>query len=530
MQPLTPSSVITDHSDEQQCLNYLNVLALTDPERVQMQLLELVNGMLDKPPAPAAYLRILEAMRPKLDFAQGELASHYSMRPLLPVGKGDMSFHRVVTLWHRVAQSYADVARLGAYDQNMAEHLALVCQRCVYFSGQVILEYFRARRQVSRTAWSVLHGYFATTEELGLAAVNVAPDIPKHPHFETALDAYCRVLLVALAEPYCRSSREFAWILRWTQRYARLVNLAPVDEEQKPLYVVDFVCTFGPLPGSRNSDNFTQRQIITDRLKNTLRLTLARLHQGATPATLGLGKDCTSSDAQRVLSLLLRIWCVQPRNRRFVRRAAQGQLEVTAQFNLIYTQLMGERALQASFRTRADAETRPNEGDEDEEFDQTPKPQHWDLVNESVNGFRLHRHKPYPDVSYGDLLGLHPPNAKNFMLARICWLMFADDGTLMIGVNIMGGIPRPVLVKPEHSTEEHWSAAFLLPGVTALHEEISLVIPRKLYQAGLHLDVHSGRPFVAELGVVLHQGNDFIRAAFSQVSRNDGKTEASTPT
>lgn len=516
-----------DCADERQCLAFLAGLPLTDAARAQERLAALVAGMERRPPPPESQLRVLETARSALDFVQAELGARYSMRPLPPGGEGDGVLGRVVSLWQAVARAYAAVAREGAGDPRVQAHIALICQRCLLYSSHVVTECFRARREVLPGAWSEVHGYYLTAEEMGIAATNVASDVGGKPRYESCLETYCALLLVDLSNPNARTPREFAWTVRWARRFSRVVAVAKAESSKLPLYGVDLNLDDGAQPLRQLSEGYYLRQLGMERLKEGLQGVLARLQHGTDPVTLGLGKDCVQPGVNRLMMLLFRIWCMNPRSRRFPRHAGTGEAEMALGFEAIHHLVTGTRFLQPGYRrsySRAEADALVTLG-ELAEAPESPPPGHgfvtgtevWQVVDESVSGFRLRRDGTGAALTFGDLIGLSLSGSEQRLLCRVSWVMYRADGALQIGVFLLPGAPRGVAVRPGDGAtpDEAWVTAFLLPGMEALKEAPSLVLPRGWFQPQRVLEVHAIRPFRVQLAALVSNGNNFERVSFT---------------
>ena len=516
-----------DCSDERQCLAFLAGLPLTDAARAQERLAALVAGMERSPPRPESLLRILETARSPLDFVQTELGARYSMRPLQPGGEGDMVLGRVVSLWQAMARAYAAVAREGAGQPAVQGHIALICQRCLLYSSQVVIECFRARRDVLPGAWSEAHGYYLTAEELGIASTNVAGDVGGKPQYESCLETYTALLLVDLSNPNGRTPREFAWICRWARRFSRVVALHKTEAGSSSIYGVDLNLDSGAQPVRQLSEGYYLRQLDMERLKEGLQGVLSRLQHGTDPVALGLGKDCVQPAVTRLMMRLFRCWCMNGRTRRFPRHGGVGEAETALGFETIHHQVTGTRFLQPGYRrsfSRTEAEALVTLGDlaETPEGERPPPgslvgTEDWRVLDESVSGFRLRRDGPGAGLTYGDLVGLRLAGSEQCLLCRICWLMYRRDGALQIGVFLLPGAPKGVAVRPGEgaTADEPWVPAFLLPGMEILKEAPSLVLPRGWFQAGRVLEVHAIRPFRVRLDAVATGGTNFDRVSFT---------------
>lgn len=521
-----------DYRDEHQCLSVLARLPLTNVPVAHQTLGALIGGMEYQSPEPMAYLRLLETARSALEFVQEELSNRYASRPCTPAGPEDEVLQKVVALWQAFSRAYARVAQLGAAEPDVQAYIALICQRCIHYSAQAVIEYFRARRSVPVGMWSDVNGYFATAEELGLAVVNVAGGADGKVKHESCNASYAGLLLVELANPYCRSQREFTWLCRWAQRFARLTSVIPVADGVEAMHGIDLMQDRGPQPLRFLQPTWTLRQIDTAPLKKFLLQVIERLRQGTDPLALGLGKDCVQPATGRVLSGLFRIWCLALHQRRFPRRPASGTAEMCAGFERIHVMVSGTEFVQpehVSTYSRRDVDHIATFG---ERVDNNQPlylrsvqmgygGESWDVVDESVSGFRLRRLAPGARLSFGDLVGLRPPAGGKPLLCRISWLMYENDGSLLIGVFVLPGTPEAVGIRNTGVTvsqQEKYVQAFLLPQVAALKELPSLVLPRGWFQPEKVIEVFTGRRAQVKLMALVGAGMDFERVTYMPLS------------
>lgn len=499
-----------DCSDERQCLALLETLSPQEPERSQEKLSALLGGMALRPPPPAARLRILEAVRPALERIQSDLAVAYSQRPTSIGSDADRVLARVVSLWRAMARAYAEVARIGSTDGEIRAAIALLCQRCVLYTGRVVVEHFMARREVPAGAWSDVHGYYLSAEELGLASVNVAETAGPRTRYESCAETYAALLLVDLANPYARTPTELQRIYRWSQRFGRAVSLGRPKTESVAFYGLDLNRDEGPRPLRHLSEGHYLRQMGVERLQEAMLVVLSRISDGVSPGDLGLGKDCDAKDARRLLSQMNRLWCQAPRSRRFPRRSGNGTADLVRGFDAIHQLVSGTRAPQQGLRRRASDRSSGNEDEED-------YGEAWRIVDEAVAGFRLCR-RGGGALGLGDLVGLQLTGNQQKLLCRVNWVMYREDGSLEIGLYLLPGAPQCVNVRPAEAVEEgRWRPAFLLPGLSVLNEAPSLVLPQNCYEPLLELDVRGSEPFRARLDSLSTEGPNFERARFTRV-------------
>jgi hypothetical protein len=424
------------------------------------------------------------------------------------------------------------VAQLGSNDPLVQSRLALICQRCVHYAGKVILEYFRARRAPSPGAWIDLHGYFATAEEWGIDKTAVSEPLNEVRKNQSAAEAYAAILLVDLANPFGRSAHEFAWICRWARRFAPQTAVKPLGEPiETRAFGIDLMHDASTRPLERLPNTDSVRYFDTRPLSPTLQELLAKLKERASPAALGLGEDCPSATASRLLLQLYKPWCLNATPRRFQRRGASGIAQVCLGFEPIHYHVSGDEFHQPehvrmysrgdmeriwTFRDQVD----PTKLSVRKNQVQLGYPlERWTVVDQSVSGFRLQRGEAGARIENGQLFCLKPPDGEHFLLAQVGWSLMQKD-ELFIGIHVLAGVPqgiaaRPTGIKVSHS--EHYVRAFLLPAVPALNEAASIVLPRGMYQPERIIEVFTERLARLRLGELLHQGPDFERVTFSRM-------------
>jgi hypothetical protein len=506
-------------------------LPLTNVTLAYDALEELLRSMQQTPPDAIEYLGLLEMARDPMSFLQDTVASRYAAKPLPASDAEAAAFGRTVTLWRLMADSYARVAQYGAGRPEVQEQLALICQRCIHYTGQVVIEYYRARREVLPGLWLELHGYHDTADEWGLATQPVAEPLGA-TGTTTSVQTYAAVLLVGLANPYGRTPRELAWIIRWAQVLAPHTRVVRPDESGSRGYGVDLMMDRGLLPVDQLTVTHSARLFDTSALGDLVKQLFARLKSGESPANLGLGDDSSAHQAMRLLLQLYRPWCLAAMPRRFERSHASGILPVAYGMECIYFHVTGNDFTQpqhARTYSRIDAEklwTFRNQMD-------PTQPLHlraaelgyaldtWDIADQSLNGFRVTRKASGPRVEHGQLVALKPPGVDQFMLGRISWLILENDGQLKAGIHVLPGPAKGVGIRPTGagiSANEQYARGFFVPPITALKEPISVIIPSGWYHQDRVVEVFTDRPVLARLGELLARGPNFERCTFSLVT------------
>lgn len=517
--------------DAQQCRQALAALPLINVGFAHDSLHALIAGMRHMPPPAADYLSVLELARKPLAFLQEEMAATYAAKPLPLSAEEDAALERVVALWRLMAGSYAQVAQLGGSEPEIENHLALVCQRCLHYAGLAVIEHYRARRSPAPGLWMDLHGYYDTAEDWGIAAEPVSEPMAAVARTSSCGATYATVLLVDLANPYSRSARELAWIQRWAEQLAAHTSVVRPDEEAGGRgFGLDLMQDHGPRPVELLSAKPSARLFDTSRLEERVKHLLARLKEGASPASLGLGEDSTAAAASRLLVQLYRPWCLAAMPRRFERHRAEGSVTVAYGFDAVHYYVTEQEFVQPAhsrtfsradmdalwtFRSQVDP-TKPlvmRAAQLGYTLDQ------WQIEDQSLNGFRASRDPAGPRAEHGQLLALKPPGLDYFVLGEISWLMLDNDGRLKTGIQLLPGRPQGIAVRPTGvgvSPSEKYERAFVLPAVPSLKEAASLLLPRGWFQPGRVVEIYSSRGVHVQLVKLLRAGANFDRCTFTQ--------------
>ena len=88
----------------------------------------------------------------------------------------------------------------------------------------------------------------------------------------------------------------------------------------------------------------------------------------------------------------------------------------------------------------------------------------------------------------------------------------------MLGVQALPEAVRARRPAAKGAQGDRYQRAFLLPGVPAIHQEASIVMPKGLYQASGTLElIDGGKPFVVRMNHVKQRGVDFDRITYEAI-------------
>ncbi|MGB7536818.1 MAG: hypothetical protein WBM19_13875, partial [Azonexus sp.] len=222
---------------------FLSQLPLANPPLAEQQLIEFLDALIANPPEPGVLLSLLEQTRVPLSFVEEEMARIYHNKPLVLSDEQEKCFQQVLSAWQRMSKAYALCARLqepATDSPQYATLIATVLHRCLYYTGMVIIEHFRARREIPAGVWHDLHGYYETAEQWGVTCTPVNDSLENDLQATHCAAAYVTLLLIEIANPYSNSVRDLNLVRRWAGMWAPLVSLHRVDDEYEvPPYVVE---------------------------------------------------------------------------------------------------------------------------------------------------------------------------------------------------------------------------------------------------------------------------------------------------
>lgn len=511
---------------------YLSQLALANPAVAEQQLMRFLDALLTTPPDPGVLFSLLEQARAPLCFVEEEMARRYHNKPLVLEGEEENCFQQVVAAWRKMGKAYALCARLEEPDADNPDYaslMATILHRCIYYTGMVILEHFRARRELPPGIWLDFHGFYETAEEWGVAYTPVQDALESTLQATHCAAAYATLLLIDIASPYSNSVRNLNLIRRWAGMWAPLVSIHPLgDDLDVPPYIIALMKD-APMHPSAAAENLggDVRLLDTTRLGLQINHMISQLRQRVTPSQLGLGEETTGHVIQ-LLEHLLRPWTQSSSPRKFRRFDTAGIARVAIGFEAMHFCVTGQEFAQPdsanaysrgeydqifTFRDRVDSGMALN-----------IKPQisfpidEWVVMNHSANGFRLARSNAGQKISHGQLMVVCPHDGEHFLLVQATWLMQEQSGGIIVGVATLPGMPSGIgvrLAAINGGVSERYVRAFMLPPVPAIKAEASIVLPAGLYQASRVLEVFSGSEnWLLRMNHVLQRGTDFDRVSF----------------
>jgi hypothetical protein len=530
--PLDAAATPPQIKDAQACAQWLAGLPLTNIPLARSEIARELDS-LNRFPLPARErLKIVEQLRPPVAYLQDETAKKYLDKPL-PLGPAEeAAWQDALGLWQSMGTAYLHCLRAWLEgDDTVAEYAALIAQRCLHCTGAGMLEHYRTYRQVAEAHWRSLHALYAIAEERGLTSQPVKDSLNSQTETSTCDAAYAKALLTHLANPCRLAPKQFVQMERWLDKWAIRTPIVAERPTAPPLSViaVDLDGASGPLI-LNEQQLIRPRYLDNRRLASTIRKRVKLLRKGESPAEAGLGEDCIQPGCEIFLTSLYNHWCEVAPARAYRRRPGSVEAQLCFSIPAMHFYVSGEKLFkQPESQTslgRREMEDMRLFGRVSERTEKQQAAQHgfsletWQIEDESVSGFRLFRPSTGGEpLSHNQLVAIRPTDGKHFVLGTIRWLMLTAGGEPQIGTRTLPGVPLAIAARPEELNPTgggKFVPAFLLPGVVALNEPSSLVLPSGWFAPGKQVEVLAESMMTVKLHALLEKGTGYERVSFTR--------------
>ena len=501
-------------ADLKSCEDWLARAALAGMPHACSALLTLLEEIEAHPPRHSAYLQILERLRYPVIHAAAEQAKGFAGKPL-PLNHSDAAvFVEANGLWAAMLRAYGRLlsAALKGKHPELEPSLARLFQRVLACAGEAIGTCLLARREFGAHYWKLLHQAYTAAEARGIRGETVADlSVESSP-----MAAYLEVLMLQLAQPHRLSHRELEWARKWVRLWAHKAVLGR-EAPWHGCYAVDLAGASGPVWAKAAADSATLRFLDLSRVAASISGRIQRLEEGAEPAALGLGSDCTRLAAQDLLKTLQRAWFDPAPVRDFPCRASPSPMELVSGFAAIHHAIEGNpvaKSTSPSSYSYGEAERfhtfQPSaERDAREQGLET-----WETLGESDDGFRLRRGTQGMRLAHRQLVALRPGGARQFILCHVDWLIEGPDQTLTIGARALKGEAKACAVRSSDRSAPQRSDALMLPVAPGLSP--ALVLPTGWYRRAGELELELGNAIRRiTLSGLLERGFDYERVRVS---------------
>ena len=508
------------------CTAWLAQFQLTNLQRAHAQLLGQLNEFNRYPLQGLARFHTLEALRETIDHLQEEMAKKLIAKALPLSGDELMIFITIAQMWQAMVTGYQRC--LQAYvagDKKLVNLGAILCERCLQYSGSSIFEYLRNGYECNPKLWFQLHDLYAFAEANRFQEIEVQDALSHYTVPSSCRIMYVKTLLACYARPAELSRTQLTlldrWLALWSNEVCPEIRYNLSKGEAQPL-AVDLTSTQGlqPLALSRAGDEV--RYLAMMPLSKLLRVKIILLQQGTSLDKVGLGELPSNAAAIELLTFLHQCWCEEYRDR-ILKRDSIGEV---VQF--CYTPGMIFAAMEGKITVPENQTPNSLMRKQMETFGRVlptvpgvpTQPlsdirESWVLDDESVLGAKLTRHTHTPErFNLNQLVAVRLSDTRPFKLGAIAWLQVSVRDLLQLGVNYLPGVPEPLQVSVILGVAQ---AGFLLPEVAALRTPASLIVPRNVFSAGDSLQIvrATGEKQTVRMGISVTRGFDYERISFA---------------
>lgn len=510
------------------CAKWLAQLQLTNMQVAHSQLLTQISELNRYPMNDVERFKTLEHLRETVAYVQDAYAKKLVGKPL-PLSDSELLvFFAVVQLWHELVLGYQRCLQSHAGDDHkLDKHAALLCQRCLLYSGLEIFEYLRTRYAFDAKLWHQLHALYAFVEAHNFQAMEVADPLnSKYPH-SSCHSIYIKTLLACHARPAELSRAQLqlldTWLAQWSSTVVIERSFVMSHNDAQPL-ALDMASTQGLKSVKFVQHSDTVRYLAMVEISKLLRVKTILLQQGKTPQQLDLGDHSKSSECISFLTFLHQCWC-EERTRSGERPPVTQAAQICFGMEHIYAQLSGKRFKSFGLDASVDREAR----NQIETFgrvlhgkptENAPLTETWNFENANLLGAQLTR----KDLAGGrlnsnQLIAMRADNADIFTLGITVWARVLHAGQLQIGVRYLPGTVEAISICTAGLNKvaiNKFVPAFLLHAIPSLNIPPSLIIPRDWFQPGRVVEVvyTSTEAQHVKLGISVERGVDFERVSF----------------
>ncbi len=512
------------------CQRWLNQLQLTNVQLAHSKLLVQLNELNRFPMRSTERLAIMEALRETLEHVQQEVAKKLIGKPLLLSEAEFLIFMGLVHVWQGIVLGYQRCLQdYLSGDRSIAPQGALLCQRCLLYSGLEIFEYLRTGYEFDGNLWHQLHNLYAFTEEQDFHLTPVNDTL--HQRKTTCSNIYIKTLLACDAHPseLRRSQLRLldGWLDEWSQELELNRAYSITAGDAMPL-AVDLESRDGLRLAPTVLDNDNIRYLMLIPLSKLLRVKMILLEQGSSTEKVGLGKLPDDGEALELLTFLHKCWCESHVERNRPSRNVGKRMEVCDQIEQIFSELSG-----GAFQQPNRMITAANREDKDD-FGQVGAPtgdkhyhaktlEHWQVERDSLLGGQFLRldNAEARRLHHGQLLALRLADETSFVLGVVTSLKVTRIGRLQMGVRYLPGSPEALWVRHYglNQLNEPHKPAFLLPAVRELNIPSSLILPTQVFQVGKVLEMLTSKGVKAtvKMQFSVERGADYERISFEPV-------------
>ncbi len=531
-------------TDTESCTKWLAQLQLTNLHQAHGAMRAQLDELNRFPMRGLDRLHTLELLRETVALVQTEYGKKLLAKKL-PLNEAELTiFVAIIGLWQGMVTGYQRCLQAHINGETqLAELGALLCQRCLTYSGMQIFEHLRNGYEFDGKLWQQLHALYAFSEEQSWHQVEVG-ELPsksrnakKTPKAEPGISCsttYIKALLICQTHWAELSRQQLQIVERWLTLWCPTLTLElkyTMSKEDAPPLALDLNSTLGLQPVKLSNPGPHLRYLAMAPLSKLLRVKAILLQQGHTPQQLELGTGYSTSDCGWLLNVLHQCWCEERGSRSAERQSGTQQAQMCYGMDGCFAYIANKPFKQPGKDRAVDTLSRKQIAAFGHVLSDTDRHdlavmgymlEIWLVQDESLRGAQLLRTESSGvRVGGNQLVAVRPTNANAFMVGTVTWVKVAQNGLLHCGVRYMPGVPQAIAMKATGinvSTSSLYVAALLLPAVATLKSPPSLIAPREWFKPGrvVELVLPDNKRMQVKMEFSVEKGADYERISFSE--------------
>ena len=516
------------------CTQWLRQLQLTNLRLAHGILRTQLDEFNRYPMRGLERMHTLESLRETILSVQADYAKKLIAKKL-PLSEDEFTtFVSIIGLWQGMVTGYQRC--LQAYmggDKQLMLYGALLCQRCLLYSGLQIFEYLRTGYEFDGKFWHQLHALYAFSEENDLQLSEVTDDLNGNISTTSCRTVYVKTLLACYARPAELTRSQLQLLDRWLTLWGATITVErsyTISKGDAPPLAVDLDSLQGLQPPQQVSPSDTTRYLAMVPLSKLLRVKTILLQQGQSPYQLELGEGCKNADCIELLNYLHQCWCEGRVERLTEQRRVMQQAQMCYGLDGSFAYIANKPFKQPVKGTGVDTLSRKQIAAFGHVLSDTDRhdlagmgfiQETWQIQDENIRGANLLREGSVGErIGTKQIVAVRYVDSGSYMLGVVHWVSVTQNGQLHIGVRYLPGVPQPIAIKvtaDKSVTSGKYMAALLLPAVPALKTPASLIMPRDLFQPGGMVEIVQSdeQKIIVKMGFSVEKGLDYERVSFS---------------
>jgi hypothetical protein len=501
----------------QKIAQFIHGLPMANPAEAATLLLEELKNMNRQAVAPDVRLKALEIYRPAVINLADHLASQYGNAPLPLPATARKAANIAESLWQELGYGY----KLALIDQqsrlfNLAskKSVAFIVYRAIEALNQLAIVHYQTYIAPPGNLWSDLHQLYLYAIQQALHDISIEADDTFNETVSVDL-AYKRAMLMPLADPQHLTSNDIQQVVDYINRFARHAELKGIGQLENPagIFVIRLDTDKPPVPYIKNSDQAdaeTDILLITVDLARLIHQHLQMLRSGNPPSNSGLPANATDPRYQTMLTYLIQHWGVSPK-RVFSRSRKNDVVELGIGLNAAHYFLNGEQ----HYAPPTDESEIAMDGDFTRiTGSRNHRASRWQVLNISAGGMALRKLPAVEEtVRVGELLSVRNEKEARWSVGVLRW---ANNGAEQLEVGAQLIAPEASAAGARPVDKQKFEPVLVLPGITALKQQPSIVARNGLYSPARVLELHEmGKVSRIMVTKLVERTNSFERFQFS---------------